>query len=183
MAKSKLDKAINILICVCGIMIMYLSVISIMWFRRTEPVYTIQGFNKREDVLIELYKEHRRQLIVNTNKHYRTIIEKDLGCYFYLYKETDLNDYAGKCFPTIRLIVIDKDIIGNMYCMTLAHEMMHLKLMRKQESYICFETFKYLYESEIMHDVGVWYAIKQIEGDFKGEYNVSNQIVDYLTNK
>lgn len=162
---------------------MYLGVFGILWFRTTEQEYTIQGYSKRNEVLSELYGEYIRPIIVNTNRHYRTVVEKDIGVHLYFYKETQLKGFAGKCFGAIRLILIDEDLSGDAYCITLAHEMMHLKKMRKQESYICFETFKYLYESSLMHNTGVWYAIRQLEGAYRGEYNISNQIVDYLTNK
>lgn len=165
------------------ILLMFLGVFSIRWFKKTDLPYTIQGYNKKYEVLKELYEEYCRPLIVNTNRHYRTVIENDMGFYLYFYKETQLNDCDGKSFGTIRLILIDEDLSGDRYCVTLAHEMMHLKKMRNQENYICFETFKYLYESSMMHNTGVWYAIKQLEGAYKGEYNISNQIVDYLTNK
>lgn len=154
-----------------------------LWFRESELPDCSVGYTQRHLVLKELYEEYNRPLLVTSNEGYRRIIEQDLECYFYFYKETNLNEGAGKCYVTIRLIVLDERLKGNQYCVTFAHELMHLKKFRKQESYICFETFKYLYENSKLHNSGVWYAIKQLEGAYSGEYNISNQIVDYLTNK
>lgn len=118
-----------------------------------------------------------------TKEEYRSFIEKDLGVNFYIYSEKNLYDYAGKTYPLIRLIIIDESISGYKYCETFVHEAIHLKEFIGQEDYVCFETFKYLYESEELHSVGVWYGISQIYGFYNGEYDVSHLIVDYLTNK
>lgn len=182
MAKSKLDKIIKILISICLVVCMYLGVVGILWFRDINLPYTIDGYVNRDMVLKSLYDDYVSLNATYNKRANRRFLANDLGVHLYFYTEANLRKYNGLCYGAIRLIVIDKDLSGMQYCVTLTHEMMHLKKMSKKESYICFETFKYLYESEDMHNVGVWYAIKQLEGAYSGEYNVSNQIVDYLTN-
>lgn len=183
MAKSRLDRVIKVLLTICTILYIYLFSIGILWYRKTDVPYTIDGYSNRENVARQLYDELYKPRVKMSNEYYRALIENDLRFYFYLYAEADFKDRNGICMGSIRLIVVDSNLSGYRYCVTLAHEMMHLRKFRKQENYICFETFKYLYESDVMHNVGVWYAIKQLEGAYSGEYNISNQIVDYLTNK
>lgn len=116
-----------------------------------------------------------------TKEEYRKFIENDLGMHFYIYSERDMNDYAGVTFIPIRLIVLDLELDGYKYCETFVHEAIHLKEFVGQEDYVCFETFKYLYESEELHNVGVWYGLSQIYGCYSGEHDISHLIVDYLT--
>lgn len=182
MAQRKLDKAINVLICACVIMIILLGVSGIVWFRRIEMPYTIDGYDKDKAITI-LSLEYSINAPVYSNRYYREHVEDDLNIHIYFCVESGLKQHNGLCFGNIRLIVIDEDVSGYQYCYTFAHEIMHLKHMIKQENYVCFETFKYLYESEEFHNVGVWYGLRQLNGCYSGEYNISNQIVDYLTNK
>jgi hypothetical protein len=144
--------------------------------------YTIRGQSQKQIILNRLnedYQDNERK----SKYYYKKILDKDLKLKMYIYREKYLKNNNGLCIANLRLIIIDESIRDYQYCVTLTHEMMHLKRYRKQENYICFETFKYLYESEELHDVGVWYAIRQINGCYSSEYNISNQVLDYLTNK
>ena len=114
---------------------------------------------------------------------HRSKIEQDFNFKFYFYKERNIEGCDGLTYFTIRTIVIEKDLNEYQYCKTFAHEVLHLKLFIQQEDFICYETFKYLYESEELHNVGVWYGLQQLRGCYSGKYNISGHVVNYLTNK
>ena len=82
-----------------------------------------------------------------------------------------------------RVIVIDSEISGYKYCETFVHEALHLKKFSGNETYISFETFRYMYETKELKNVAVCYGLEQIYGEFYEEYNVAHLIVDYLTKK
>ena len=128
-----------------------------------------------------LEKGYESTFVSMTKEEYRQFVENDLGLHCYIYSEKHINGFAGKTYPMIRLIVIDPDVSGYKYCETFVHEAIHLKEFIGQEDYVSFQTFKYLYESEKLHNVGVLYGLSQIYGSYEGEYNVSHLIVDYLT--
>jgi hypothetical protein len=115
--------------------------------------------------------------------YYKEFVEDDMGVKFYFYGERKLDKHNGLTFATIRLIVVDNTIDGYEYCVTFAHECIHLKQFVSDERYVCYETFKYLYESEELHEVGVWYGYRQLYGCYNGEYNIEDLVVNYLTNK
>lgn len=182
MAKSKLDKLIAILLLMCLTIGVYLGVVCVVFFRNKQlplQVYSQVNYLNAYDFLIREYDDKCNS---ESKEYYKDLIEKDLGMSFYIYKEMQI-ECSGKAYPTIRTIVIDDDVTGYDYCMVLAHEIMHIKLFIKQEDYVCYETFKYLYESEELHNVGVWYALRQLNGYYSREYNISGHIVNYLTNK
>lgn len=183
MARNKLKKWTTFLFCVTGIIIIFLGTTYLLWFRRTELPITNYAFSNKNKALEILYNEYKPLTDVKSKGYYKSFLEKDLNMHLYFYAEKELSGYNGLCYPNIRLILIDVDLVGYQYCCTLVHEMMHLKKIRVQENYICFETFKYLYESEELHNIGVWYGIRQLNGLYSGEYNIRYQIVDYLTNK
>lgn len=103
----------------------------------------------------------------------------------YIYCESRLGElYKGITSPIFRTIIIDEELKGYDYCETFAHEAIHLKYIVDNERYVCFETFKYLYENDKLHDVGVWYGYNQItRGHTLVEYDISDLVIDYLTNK
>lgn len=139
-----------------------------------------KSYRKAIDILESTYDKNYK---IKSKEEYRKIICEDLGLKFYFYSEKELVGYAGKTYPLIRLIVLDSEIDGIKYCETFAHEAFHLKHFTGQEDYVCFQTFKYLYESNELHNCGVLYGLWQIYGFYSGEYNIPDLIVDYLTNK
>ena len=118
-----------------------------------------------------------------TKEEFRAIIEKDFGLKFYIYKERNLNNYSGKCLLEFRTIIIHQDAEGYAYARTFTHESIHLKEYIGDERYVCFKVFTYLYEHKQLHDVGVWYGKQQLTGKFSEERDVSDLIINYLTNK
>lgn len=183
MAKITLNKVIAVLLLMCLSMGIYLGIVAICFYRKKEIGL---GFMTQADFSIayeRLMGEYDRQVCSETKEFYKSFVEDDIGLRFYIYAEKSLKKGSGFTFPTIRTIVVDKSLTGYQYCLTFTHEVMHLKHFIKQETYVCYETFKYLYESEELHNVGVWYGLKQLSGDYSGEYNVCGHIVNYLTNK
>lgn len=183
MARNKLKRISIFLFCLTIIIIIIFGTMGILLFRKIEMPISASSFSNKNEALQILYKEYDKDNNVKSNSYYKNFLEKDLKVGLYFYKERSIPKYNGLCYATIRLIVIDEDITGYQYCVTLTHEIMHLKRFILQENYVCFETFKYLYESKELHNVGVWYALMQLDGAYSGEYNICYQIVDYLTNK
>lgn len=182
MAKSKLDRAIAVLLLMCVLTLAYFGTCGLIFFRdKSIPphINTQLDYLNAYDVLLQEHDDTRQK----PKAYYKEFVEKDMGVKFYIYGEKELGKYNGKTFVTIRLILIDNTIDGYEYCTTFAHEIIHLTHFVANERYVCYETFKYLYESEELHEVGVWYGCRQIYGYYSGEYNISDLIVNYLTNK
>lgn len=178
---AKLSRALNIVILILALFDIYIISIGIAFNRdiRVPVVFPqqskyIMAYNILNEEIGELNK---------TDYELREMIAKDLGLKFYFYNERSMEYYAGKTYVTIRLILMDIDANGFEYAQVFTHEVMHLKKMVANESWVCFETFKYLYEHEELHNVGVWYGQKQLQGCYGGEYNIADLIVNYLTNK
>ena len=114
----------------------------------------------------------------------RDLIASDFGLHLYFYKKKPLEKgIDGITIMMTRQIFVDIDVKGYNFAKTFTHEVIHLKKFAGDESWVCFETFKYLYEHEELHSVGVWYGQLQLQGCWDGEYDIRDLIVDYLTNK
>lgn len=84
--------------------------------------------------------------------------------------------------PQINTIIIDSDLEGFSYYITLAHEKTHITTFSANEQYVCFKTFEMLYTSEdpFLKQVGITYGIKQLNDLYYNEYDVKGQIINYL---
>lgn len=181
MEKSKLDRFIAFMVLVIVLMLVYLGVVVLVFFRnKTMPIHFYTNTDYLTAVEI-LEKEYDKNEEVKSNSYYKSKIEKDFKLNCYIYSEKKLKSHNGVTFPTIRTIIIRQGVGGYEYCETLAHETIHLKEFIKQEDYVSYKTFLYLYESEELHNVGVWFGLRQLYGYYSGEYNVADYIVNYLT--
>lgn len=183
MEKSKLNRFIAFILLIIVLILVYLGIVAIVFYRKEHtPIY----FNSTYDYIFAIDKlenEFDNKIEAKSKKYYKETIEKELGLKHYIYAETKLSKYSGLTFPTIRTIIIDEEIHGYDYCSVMAHEAIHLKEFVKSENYVTWKTFLYLYESEELHNVGVWFALRQIYQYYDGEYNISDLVVYYLTNK
>ena len=117
-----------------------------------------------------------------SDSDFKKIVEDEICLKFYFYGRANLGEtYNGLTLATIRTILIDERMSGYDYCVVFAHEAIHLKHFIGNERYVAFETFKFLYESKKLHDVGCYYGIRQMHGFYTGEYDVYDLIIDYLT--
>lgn len=158
--------------------------IIIIFNRDVDYPNTISNYNQYYKAVDILRKELYEDVCDFSNKEYREYIEENIGLNFYIYKEVDLKDnYNGKAYPIIRTIFLDKDLNGYRYCQTFVHEAIHIKQCVANETYVCYETFKYLYEDEVLHNVGVVYGWQQMNKMYKDEYNIREQVIYYLTQK
>lgn len=184
--KQKSDKFPKWLIAfliVEAILVLYTLVVMIMFFRiievPTEP-YSNEEYNQVLNLLNSDYEQSTPQ---RTDDEYKRVIEEQLGLSMYIYTEKDLgNSTDGITHILVRLITIDSTIEGYEYCLAFTHEALHLKTCSKNETYICTETFKFLYENEDeeLHNIGVWYARQQLMDLYIGEYNIKNYIINYI---
>lgn len=112
----------------------------------------------------------------------RSLLEEELDFRDYSYIEGDykVGGYAGKFS---RIIEMDKDLDVETYCFDLCHEMCHLKYDTSDEIYTNFMAFKSLYESDnaTLKNIGTWFGIYILNGDYEREYDCSKLIVDYLS--
>lgn len=171
-----------VVLLLCILVLLYLGSIAVVMFRKNRmPVY----INSQLDCInaySRLVKELDADAEVMSNEYYKELIEKDLGLRFYIYlQRDDMAHYNAGTYLVIRTIVIDNNNVGYAYCWNFAHEAMHLKHFILQEDFVCFETFKYLYEHEELHNVGVTLGLNILRGYYNGSYDVSDYIIDYLT--
>ena len=166
------------------ILLVWMVPILVIFNRKVEVPMNIINYKTYYEAKEMLYEQLYDNSCYFTKEEYKTYIEKDLGLNCYIYAEKDLGAiYTGKAYPMIRTIIMDDDLINYQYCQTFAHEVLHLKLCLKNETYISYETFKYLYEDEVLHNVGVAYGWRQLTNPPASEYNIQAQVVYYLTNK
>ena len=181
---DKLDKIFISVIILCVFVLIYFGTCALIFFRNKDVPLVVVNSKDYYNAIDKLHREYNDNAITSLSEsQYKEIVEKELGLKFYIYLERDIksNDYVGLTLPTIRTIIVDEYAKGYEYCITFAHETIHLIQFIKEERYVCFETFKYLYESNKLHDIGVWYAMKQLYGYYSGEYNISDLVIDYLT--
>lgn len=185
MAKfSKVERVFLGITAICLVILIYLGICCGVFFRKKELGIAVVTTTQCYIAMEMLRQDYDYDAGVKSKQFYRDAIEKDLGVKFYIYGETDLGSkYNGLTIPTIRTILIHDDVTGEDYCIVFAHESIHLTQFISNERYVCFETFKYLYESKIeeLHNAGVRFGLKQIQGVYSGEYDVYDLIVDYLT--
>lgn len=182
---KKLDKAekwlVGILIF-CIILLLGQGIAILVFNRKIDmPVYihTTRDYYTAYAILETDYELPQSQ----TDEEYRETIAKEAGLGLYFYAEKNLgNEYNGATLAVIRTIIIDERLAGEEYCMVFTHETMHLTKYSSNETYISFETFKFLYESadKYLHNAGVLYGLKQLQGYYRGEYNCHDYIINYL---
>lgn len=183
MKLDKLEKALVAILLFCVLCLVYVFGCIIVLERDITISYrNLMPSDYREAVEI-LREENKDQGFdwLNSKEEYREFVAKDLGIGLYFYSEKKMVGYYGKTYPIARVIVIDSELSGYKYCETFVHEALHLKKFSVNETYISFETFRYMYETEELRNVAVCYGLEQIYGEFYDEYNVSHIIVDYLT--
>ena len=183
-----LDKIIyRVVVSILILCVMFLGwcvAVIIIFNRNVTFPNVISNYSQYHMAIDVLKKDLYNNTCNMSNKEYREYLEEDLGLSFYIYKEKDLsNGFNGKAYPVIRTIFLDKDLSGYEYCQTLVHEMIHIKECVANETYVCYETFKYLYEDEVLHNVGVVYGWQQMNKTYKDEYNIREQVIYYLTQK
>ena len=99
----------------------------------------------------------------------------------HFYFEGNINA-DGMAFIKFRVVIIDEEVSPEMYGWVLAHELTHLKYRVGNESWVSFEAFKTLYESEneVLKNSALYYADKVMSGWYDGAYNIGYYILEYL---
>lgn len=181
---KKIAKASSVIILICIILIfVYLPACYLLLNRKKEFEFSNLTARDYWEAVEILRNSKTYESRVKSNQEYKALIEKEINLGLYFYSEKKLVGYAGKTYALIRLIVIDSEIKGYKYCEAFVHEAIHLKEFIEQEDYVCFETFKFMYEHEELRNVAIEYGLSHIFGDTCDEINISHLIVDYLTKK
>ena len=128
-----------------------------------------------------LNSEVRNSNYTESRQEMRALLEAEMDFHLYIYHEASVKN-GGYSVSIIRLIVMDKAIDIEQYCIVLCHEMCHIKYFTGNEIYTQFMTFKTLYESEnpTLRRVGTWFGIYVLNGNYSTGYDCSAMIVDYL---
>lgn len=123
---------------------------------------------------------------VLTKEQYRELLEDELKFHVYTYKEEPLEyPTMGRSNPFLRIIKITTDYDGQEYAKTLTHEIMHIEKQSFNEQYICFETFKFLYEHDnpYLRASGILYGINQLSCRYPRGYDIEPLIMYYFLNE
>ena len=177
-------RVVIVILILCAMVLGWCVSIGIIFNRDVDYPQTVANSRQYYEAMDILRKELYDNTCDFTDEEFKQYVENDMDFHFYIYKETQLsNGYNGRAFPIIRTIFLDEDLTGYQYCQTFVHEVIHIKQCVANETYVCYETFKYLYEDEVLHNVGVAYGWKQLQNSYKGEYNIDEQVIYYLTQK
>lgn len=135
----------------------------------------------RQTYINMLNSEVRNSNYTESRQEMRALLEAEMDFHFYIYHEASVKN-GGDSISLIRLIVMDKAIDIEQYCILLCHEMCHIKYFTGNEIYTQFMTFKTLYESDnpTLRRVGTWLGIYVLNGEYKTGYDCSAMIVEYL---
>ena len=170
-----------VLIIHCIVVLLLLSSMAI--FSREKPILANCDDIQVEEAIALLRNEYQNIETNRTREDYRKIIEKDMNCTFYIYKEEDLEEgIDGQCSLLFRTITIDSYIDNFYYCSAFAHEVIHLKNLIAQENYVTYMTFKYLYEhpDPEFHSFGIRVALHCLQGGYPQEYACAGEVIEYL---
>lgn len=142
--------------------------------------YTTEELNEVSKLLLS---EYDTTVLTLSKNEYKKLIEDDWNFKYYLYFEKDLKDgYSGWAGVGIATIVCDIDLDGLEYPITFAHEVLHFRKFSCNETYISFETFKYLYYNKNPHlrNVGIWFGLIQLSGGYNGDYDIKELIIEEM---
>lgn len=123
------------------------------------------------------------QILENSrNKGYGVLTQKEYRQLLPTKHRIIFSSHKSRAFLQFNIILIDNTLAPIEYCKSLTHEIMHFERYSLNERYICFETFKFLYESHnpYLHNVGVEYGKQQLNDVQDGEYYIKGQIINYL---
>lgn len=166
--------------------ILYEIIVGIIFMRKIQMPIEMYSQLDYVNAFNKLQSDYDNYALPKSNSEYKDIIEEELRLKFYIYTEKEMKSKnAGATLIIIRTMILDSTLSGYEYCLVFTHEAMHFKRFSGNETYVCFETFKYLYENEDedIHNIGVWYGLKQLIGKYSGEYNCHNYIINYLKEK
>lgn len=163
-----------------GLSLGYASIIYVKSISRRQSPQLICGYSEKQIVLNKLYSEQTTHTL--TNNEYKRLIETELNLILYSYEVKEMEGRNGECNLYFRTIRINPSRKGVYYARTFTHEAMHLKHYTVKELFVCYETFKFLYESnnKYLHNAGVIYAIDNLIHNVAEDYNITNQIMYYF---
>lgn len=106
----------------------------------------------------------------------------------HIYKEKSNSKKAGDTYlnSIIRIVTIRKELQGEAYALSYAHELSHVKYYCQNETYTSYITFVTLYESQnkVLKNVAERYACKVLAGCYKEkQYDCGYYILKYLNER
>ena len=145
-----------------------------------------KDYNETEvNMCIEyLMKNVNPYLAPPSNKISKIKVDNELEVYDYdeYFLDLDWLSADGCCVVPFRKILIDDDLIGFSYIITLTHEILHYREYCSNDRYIEFMTFKVLFESNDPYLVkaGIIHGYSCITSTAKDRYWCADLIIDYL---
>lgn len=121
-----------------------------------------------------------------SNLEYKNRINKLLNVYDYKELSKDLSwiHKNGFCAMPFKTIIIDDDLTGVNYAITLTHEILHYKYYSTNERYIEFMTFRVLFESNdpYLRKAGILHGYERLTDKDKDKDKdwCADLIIDYL---
>lgn len=184
-------KRFGIVVCVIGYIILtYCAVIYFYGNRYIELDVCPYTNDQRQCVIEQLVAERKTtKFDSKPNPYWRHLLEDELDFHFYifLYNDEFSITTAGDSNRYSRVIRMDIDRRDTGFVRTMTHEIMHIKLCSTNERYVCYETFKFLYEHDniMFRYTAISYAINQLDGLWRdnAKYNIEDQIIYYFLNE
>lgn len=185
--KEILNKILDTLLVILWCLLFILIYFGSIYYRKHREIdlkdndYSFEEFTEVKNFL---RKESIKAIApALTNSEYEKRIAKQLNFTNYTLHFQDLDGLIiGLADIYERKITIDVGVSGYTFCQTFTHEALHIKYCTSNEKYICFTTFKFLYESEdsCLRSCGIRYALDNMQWGYSGEYYIQSQIIEYL---
>lgn len=186
---KKLKRCLIVIFIVAHIILGYYVTIYLVGNRNIQLDVCTYTNDQRQWVIEHLVAERKTtKLISKPNSYWRHLLEDELDFHFYifLYNDEFPITTAGDSNIYSRVIRMDVDRRDTGFVRTMTHEIMHIKLCSTNERYVCYETFKFLYEHDntMFRYTAISYAINQLDGLWRDndKYNIEDQIMYYFLN-
>lgn len=184
-------KRFAIVVCVIGYIILTYCAVIYFYSNRNILLDVCPYTNAQRQYVIEHLVAERKttKFISKPNPYWRHLLEDELDFHFYIFLYNDELPITtvGDSNIYSRVIRMDIDRRDTGFVRTMTHEIMHIKLCSTNERYVCYETFKFLYEhnNTMFRYTAISYAINQLDGMWRNndEYNIEDQIMYYFLEK
>ena len=173
-----------IILLIVSLTILTYNVTVLILFKTRYYEYDYCEYTYNENVYCLLKREYYSINCEKLDKpNCKQLICEDMKNEFYLLIDFINMNRLGMTQPILRTIIVDSDCSIEDYVLTLTHEMLHLNFFTGNETFVNFQTFKYLYEHEnlFFKKIGIRFSIEILMGGYGGNaYDCSYYIIEYF---
>ena len=173
-----------IILLILSLIIITYNITVLILFNTRYYEYDYCKYTYNENVYYSLEKEYYSITCEKLDKTYcKQLICEDIDNNFYLLIDFINMNRLGMTQPISRTIFVDSNCSTEEYILALTHEMLHLKYLTGNETFVNFQTFKYLYEHEnlFFKKIGIRFAIEILMCGYEGNvYDCSYYIIEYF---